>query len=102
MVSQSSYYAKVGTPEIGGNKLVYQYGSAKFVAKRKRVTLATELKVVKAWNWGGKKSVTAETHASGSIMATTLTVKTRAIYITRSTLGASPSGMTFWYELLGW
>jgi len=115
--TQSSWYAKINDPNIGGGRLCYQFGTCKFASRKKTVSLATDLKTVIGFNYAYKygRNTGGALGLSAIILGTTGTVKyktgsTGFIRVSRATGGAKGAGKqsawasaaTFWYELVGW
>lgn len=105
-MAQSSYYAKLEKPELGGSKLVLQFGTAQFSAKKNTLSIATQLKSVKHFTYTWKSGASSEAHASGLVLRSTLSLcRTGSgpmIRVTRATLGAASSGASIWYDMAGW
>lgn len=102
MASQTSYYAKIGRPELGGQKLTVQYGHAKFLAKRKTCTMTVGLRTVRSVALTWRSGANTDVSASGMLRTTGSVGASRWIKVTRATLGGCASGASFWYELMGW
>lgn len=95
----TSYYAKLDRPEMGGGMLV-EFGSAKFLKKAKTVSIVTRLGTVRFFDAKIYNPKTVK-EASGAILGCTGTVSSNKLIITRTTLGGTMSGASFWYYVVG-
>ena len=101
--AQSSYYAKIGEPNLGGGKLIQQFGTCTFTTKKKVVTLVTDLKKIVGFSYAYKKGRPPETTQSqltlmgpsGSVLPSV-----NCVHIARASAWATAS--VVWYELVGW
>lgn len=96
----TGYYAKLDRPEIKAGKMLVQAGSAKFVKKSKTVTIATEFANVRFFDAKFTRPRTCKLTAA-AVLACTGTVSSHKLVITRTTLGGTMSGATFWYYIVG-
>lgn len=94
----STTYAKLDKPELGGSRLIWQMGEAKFVSSAAVLSLSTRVQTVRYFKATYRTGSPAK--GSGIVLFSSGTISGNKLIVSRATVGKL-SGAYINYEIIG-